>query len=93
MYTHRISLSVLIIIIHLGVNHTFQFYHCNCEPITITLARAKLWPATPHNPRYAFSFNLLDLAESLMLECQVALKDFCNALKFLCPFQLLKVLH
>ena len=26
-----------------------------------------------------------------MLECQVALKDFCNCLKFKSPFQTLKV--
>ena len=39
----------------------------------------------------AFTFALLDWAEALMLECQVALKDFCNCLKFKSPFQTLKV--
>ena len=71
--------------------HKLHFTCCNCEPLAITLARAQLWPASPHNPRYAFSFAVLDWAESLMVECQVALKDFCNALKLLCPFHLLKV--
>ena len=30
--------------------------------------------------------KLLDLIEALMLECQVSIKDFCSAFKFLCPF-------
>lgn len=64
---------------------------CGCEPLPVTLTRAQLWPATPHNPHFAFTFSLLDWAEALMLECQVALKDFCNSLKFRCPFNVLKV--
>lgn len=55
------------------------------EPIAITLARGPdLWPATPHNPRLAFSFALLDWAEALMLECQVALKDYTTSVHFQC---------
>jgi hypothetical protein len=69
-----------------GIIHQLLFTHCSCEPVMVTLARADLWPATPHNPRFAFAFSLLDWAEALMLECQVALKDFCSALKFRCPF-------
>ena len=44
----------------------------------MTLVRAELWPATPTSPKFAFSFALLDWAESLLLEAQVSLKDFCN---------------
>ncbi len=65
-----------------GVTHKVRFLCCDCEPLAVTLSRAKLWPATPSNPRLAFSYGLLDLAEALLLECQVSLKDFSNALKF-----------
>jgi hypothetical protein len=50
------------------------------------MCRAQLWPATPTNPQYAFSFALLDWAEALLLECQVSLKDFCSALTFRAHF-------
>ena len=75
-----------------GVEHRIQFSYCHCEPLMKTLCRAQLWPATPTYPHYAFSFALLDWAEALLLECQVALKDFCNALSFRAPFYNQKVL-
>ncbi len=68
-----------------------NFACCSCEALPITMVKARLWPATPRNPRYAFTFELLDWAESLMLESQVALKDFCATLKFRCPFSVPKV--
>ena len=33
-----------------------MFTYCECEALGLTLARAELWPATPSNPRCAFSF-------------------------------------
>ena len=68
-----------------GVEHNIEFVYCSCEPVTVTLARAEMWPATPCNPGYAFSFALLDWVEALLLECQVSLRDVCSALKFRCP--------
>lgn len=59
---------------------------CACEAISVTLARARLWPATPKSPHVAFTFDLLNLVEALMLECHVSLKNFCKALDILCPF-------
>ena len=76
---------------NVGMEHKLQFACCRCEPLAITLARAELWPASPSNPHYAFSFPLLDWAEALLLECQVCLKDFCNALKFMSTFQMSRV--
>lgn len=73
-----------------GLEHELVFVFCECEPLAVTLARAHLWPATPQNPRYAFTFALLDWAEALLLECQVSLKDFCSALKFRSPFHFLE---
>ena len=67
------------------MEHTINLACCSCEPVVITMVRARMWPATPQNPRLAFSFALLDWAEALLLECQVALKDFCAALIFRCP--------
>ena len=71
---------------HVGVEHEVKFVYCDCEALSVTLAQAGLWPATPNNPQVAFTFELLNLMEALMLECQVSLKDFCEAMKFLCPF-------
>jgi len=42
-------------------------------------------------PRLAFSFDLLDWVEALLLECQVAVKEFCGALFFKCPYIIQKV--
>ena len=75
----------------IGINHKIRFTTCNCEPLAVTLARARLWPATPSNPRFAFTFELLDLAEAFLLECQVATRDYCQALQFRNPFPKLKV--
>jgi hypothetical protein len=69
-----------------GVEIMIHIVCCDCEPLTVTLARAHLWPASPSYPQYAFSFSLLDWAESLLLECQVALKDFCQAIYSRCPY-------
>ena len=75
----------------LGTEHKLQFTYCSCEPLPITMARANLWPASPSNPSYAFSFALLDWAEALLLECQVSLQDFCHALKFRSTFRTFEV--
>ena len=85
---HVYNLKVLIFccVMNIGIEHKVNFVCCSCEPIGVTLARADLWPASPKNPRLAFTFCLLNWAESLMLECQVSLKDFWNSLKFVCPF-------
>ncbi len=76
---------------HVGVAHGVMFATCDCELITVTLARSRLWPATPKHPRYAFSFDLLDWCEALLLECQVSLKDLCEALYYKCPYLVVKV--
>ncbi len=53
---------------------------CQCEHIGLTLVRNRLWPATPVRPGIGFHFDLLDQMEALLLECQVAAKDFSAAL-------------
>ena len=41
-----------------GIEHMIFFAPCGCDSFAITLARAKLWPATPHNSHLAFTFAL-----------------------------------
>ena len=48
------------------MEHKISFSFCQCEPLALTLIRARLWPATVQNPRLAFTFDLLDWAEALM---------------------------
>ncbi len=75
----------------IGEEHNISFVSCSCEPLVVTMARARLWPSTPQRPHLAFTFELLDWAEALLLECQVALKDFCKALFLKCPHLMQKV--
>ena len=56
-----------------------------------TLIRSHLFAATPKQPQLAFTFDLLDLFEALMLECQVAAQDFVAAIGVLTDTQLMKV--
>ena len=75
----------------IGIEHQVLLVCCQCEPIPVTMVRARLWPATPQHSRLAFSFEFLDWAEALLLECQVAVKDLCKALYFKCPHLVFKV--
>lgn len=79
------------IITHLGEEHNILFVCCACEPLVLTMVRARLWPSSPQRPNVAFTFDLLDWVECLLLECQVALKDFCKALYLKCPHLVKKV--
>ena len=75
----------------LGTEHSIDFAYCGCEPLVATLVRARLWPSTPKYPHMAFSFDLFDWAEALLLECQVSLKDLCSAFHIKCPHLVTKV--
>ena len=65
---------------------------CSCEPLVATMVKAKLWPSTPKNARLAFTFDLMNWIEILVLECHVALKDICKALVYNCPHLIVKVI-
>lgn len=78
-------------ITYIGEEHKILFATCACEPVVISLARARLWPSSPQQPQIVFTFELMDWAEALLLECQVALKDFCKALYFKCQHLISKV--
>ena len=68
-----------------GIQHHLMASFCRCEDEVITLLRMKLWPATPQQPSLAFQFQLLDSYESLLLECQEALRNFVTALEVNLP--------
>ena len=70
----------------LGGEHDIRFASCACEPLVVTMIRARIWPSSPQRPHLAYTFNLLDWAEALLLECQVSVEDFCKALQFKCRY-------
>lgn len=74
----------------LGVQREVVFSFCYTEPEV--LAQHGYFAATPKQPRLAFQFQVLDLLEALLLECQVALKDFTAALACLTRSPLLQVI-
>ena len=82
-----------ILIVLLGLEHQVLLHCCDCEPVTVTIVRARMWPASPQYPRLAFSFEMMDWVEALLLECQVAVKEFCGALYFKCPYVIGKVCY
>ena len=65
---------------------------CCCESEMETLLHAGLFPATPKMPQLAFTVELLDWLEALMLECQVPSQDFVDAIGFLTDSKILGVL-
>ena len=42
-------------------------YYFSCEPLVVTMIRAQLWPSAPKRPHQAFTFELLDWAEALLV--------------------------
>ena len=77
-------------IIYLGSHRDVSFCFCTCHSEAETLTRLGFFPSTPIHPSTAFQFLLLDKLESLLLECQVPLKDFLAALRCysILPFML-----
>ena len=55
---------------------------CGCEPVAVTLIRFDLWPASPKDTREAIHMDLMQSLRSLLLEGQVAIKNFCESLKW-----------
>lgn len=57
----------------------------------VTLVELGYWPATPSRPNLAFSFLFLDWMEALLLESQVVVQDYCNAVEFMLKDKLSEV--
>lgn len=74
-----------------GYFHIVRVTFCGCTSEAVTLISAGLFPATPKQPKLAFTFALLDLFEALLLECQVSAQDFVAAIGFLSDVQMFEV--
>ena len=68
---------------HAGIPKKLLFDFCSCEEDALQLMKFGYWPATPSRPTTAFSFSLMDWLEALMLECQVSVHDFSQAVKYI----------
>ena len=88
-FMHMYDIFYLLLLC-VGHEHNILLVCCQCEPVVVTMVRARLWPATPQRPHLAFTFELLDWTEALLLECQVSVMDFCKALCFKCPHLVFK---
>lgn len=91
--TFVVYMSVLICLTFLGCYHSVSVTFCTCESEVETLMRCHLFPATPKQPQLAFTFDLLDWLEALMLECQVSAQDFVAAIGILSDAKLMTVLN
>ena len=65
----------------LNLQRALSVTFCECESDALTLMRLRYWPGTPKRPVVAFSFALMDWLEVLLLECQVAVKDFATGVE------------
>ena len=69
MVSHFLSIVINFII---WMEHQVSLIHCTCESLVESMARVRLWPSSPVQPKFACTFKLLDWFEALLLECQVA---------------------
>ncbi|XP_025112708.1 uncharacterized protein LOC112575228 isoform X1 [Pomacea canaliculata] len=63
-----------------GGPQLFKIEFCSCESDTITLLRHRLWGSSPEIPSVAFKLDVMEWLRALVLECQVSVKGFVNAL-------------
>ena len=65
---------------HVGYQHEISGTRCQCEPKAITLLRYGLRPATPVEPTMAFTQELMEHIQDLVMECQVSVFKITNVL-------------
>lgn len=54
---------------------------CDCEPHAVTLRRFGLWPASPVEPRCAYSVGFLQWLKALQLAAHVSVHSFIEAVR------------
>ena len=86
-----ITFEVINLNLNIGVPRQIEFPFCPCQGNAITLIKCQYWPGTPLNPKIAFSFELLDMLQALLLECRVAVQDFTQAVGYLIKTKTFKV--
>ena len=52
-------LTLMIVNFPIGIEHNVSFAFCQCEPLTVTMVKVRLWPSSPHQPNVAFTFDFL----------------------------------
>ncbi len=77
----NLYVSMCCILWFMGIQHQLCVVFCHCEAEPLTLLRLNLWAATPTRPTLAFSTDLLLKMKIMMLDCQVAVMDFAQALE------------
>lgn len=68
--------------VYIGVPRQLNISFCKCKSDSLRIMEFGYWPASP-SPVLAFSFLFLDWLEALLLECQVAVNDYSDAVEFL----------
>ncbi len=69
--------------VYIGVPRQLNISFCKCKNDSLRIMELGYWPASPSRPVLAFSFSFLDWLEALLLECQIAVNDYCDAVEFL----------
>lgn len=69
--------------VYTGVPRQLNISFCKCKNDSLRIMELGYWPASPSRPVLAFSFSFFDWLEALLLECQIALNDYCDAVEFL----------
>ena len=67
--------------IYLGKQITVQILCCKCESPSVTLIRHGLWPATPVQPKLAFTFEFMEWLRCLRLRAHASTHKFSEAVK------------
>jgi hypothetical protein len=63
-----------------GRQHYIVIEFCKCNDLITTLIQFDLWPASPVSPDVAFHIPMLNMMQSLVLECQVAVMKVIDAM-------------
>jgi len=77
-----VQLSIIFVCAISGEEISVLCQFCECEAPPVTLRRFGLWAATPTEPRVAYTIDILQWAEALMLTSHVSLSSFLEAIRF-----------
>ena len=75
----------------IGKPYSLNVQFCKCQGDALRLIELGYWPATPTRPLLAFTKVFMDWMETLLLECQVPVQDFCYAIELMVKERNLKV--
>ena len=76
---------------YLGTPCRLNVQFCKCVPDALRLINLGYWPATPTRPILAFTCSFMEWLEALLLECQISVQDFSNAVEIMIKEKIMKV--